>query len=279
MVITIEDAKWMASPANMVPELARLIVDKLPDIRTRSESIPAIQRTGFARNTLLILSNVLLDNWQIRNVEKEFLKTERPLRNGRRYYYALFEKPASQRSEAFGIYGNAVGSVDGIALNMYGKQRYDGNTLLSISDADFKKLFGLSPQEDIRAEAKVLLERLVLLARTGENRLDAREKDGLSALGLFENGVLHVTVLHPSEAESLHSVAALLTPNLLSLLERHRSELESIYRRSPYRDEVTFSEFFIWWYHFYYTAVTNRLAQGGFIDIPHSGNTTYVVAG
>ena len=175
MVVTIEDARWMASPGNMVPQLAQLVVDRLSDIRERSESIPAIRRAGFSRNTLLILSNVLLDNWQIRNVEKEFLKTERPLRNGRRYYYAIFEKPASQRSEAFGIYGNGGGSLDGIEMNMYGKQRYDGNTLLSISDADFKRLFGLPPQEDIGAAAKVLLERLVLLARTGENRLDARE--------------------------------------------------------------------------------------------------------
>jgi len=43
---------------------------------------------------------------QIGNVEKEFLRKERPLRNGKRYYLAILEKDTTKNTEPFGIYGN-----------------------------------------------------------------------------------------------------------------------------------------------------------------------------
>jgi hypothetical protein len=125
------------------------------------------------------LSNVLLDNWQIENVETEFLKAERPLRDGRRYYYAIFEKPASQRSEAFGIYGNGGGTMGKVRLGVYGKQRYDGRTLLFPSKEEFARMFELPAEADVKAEAGALLENMVAFARTGEDTC-FRQKAGLS---------------------------------------------------------------------------------------------------
>lgn len=277
MVVTLEDAKWMAPPEDMVEATGRLIADRLPEIRARAEAIPAIRRAGFSQNAFLILSNVLLDNWQIQNVEREFLKSERPLRDGRRYYYAIFEKPASQPSEAFGIYGNGGGTLGNVQLGVYGKQRYDGSTLLSQSEEEFTRLFEVPAQADAKAEAGALLEHMVAFARTGEDRLNARQRAGLSKLGLFENGELRVTVFSNAEAMELGAVAALLTPALLDLLERHRAGLESAHNRSPYGGEVTFNEFFIWWYHFFYSATTDWLAHKGLLAVPRSGNQTYLV--
>ncbi len=278
MVVTLEDAKWMAPAAGIVEATGRLIADRLPDIRVRAESVPAIRRAGFSLNAFLILSDVLLDNWQIGNVEGEFLKAERPLRNGRRYYYAVFEKPAGQRKEAFGIYGNGGLTLRGIQLCVYGNQRYDGSTLYSLRREQFIRLFDFPPQADLKAEVASLLECMISFARTGEDHLIARQKAGLEELGLFENGVLRVTVFSRAETMELGGVAAIITPALLGLLERNRAGLADVHRRSPYREETTFNEFFMWWYHFFYSAVTNWLAHKGLLDIPPSGNATYLIA-
>ena len=277
LVVTLEDGKWMAPVARVVEETGRLVAENIPRIRAQAELIPGIRRTGFTRAAFLILSNVLLDNWQIRNVEDQFLKAERPLRNGSRYYLALFEKPAQQRSEAFGIYGNALGTIEGIHLGVYGKQRYDGSTLTSIPEEQYRRLFGVPPQADLQAEALELFNRVAALARTGADHLSPRQRSGLCKLGLLENGELRVTVLNSEEADSLGEVAALFTPSLLAVLERHRAQLESTYERSPYKEEVSFNEFFMWWYHFFYTATTDWLAQQRLLEIPASGNTTYLI--
>jgi hypothetical protein len=278
MVITLEDAKWMAPSKEIVEATGRLIADRLPDVRARAESNPAIRRAGFSRNAFFILSNVLLDNGQIRNVEREFLKAERPLRDGRRYYYAILEKPSSQPNEAFGIYGNAVRMSRNVTLGLYGNRRYDGSTLLSLPKEEFVRLFGLPAQTDGEVEKAALLERMVAFVRTGGNQLSAPQKAGLGKLGLFENGELRVTVFSRAEANELGGVAALITPGLLGLLERYRAGLESKHERSPYREEVTFNEFFMWWYHFFYSAVTGWLARKGLLEVPRSGNMTYLVA-
>lgn len=277
MVITLEDAKWMVPPEDMVEAAGRLIADKLPDIRARAESIPAIRRAGFAQNAFLILSDVLLDNWQIDNVEREFLKAERPLRNGSRYYYAIFEKPAGQRSEAFGIYGNGGGTLGNVRLGVYGNQRYDGSTLL-LTKEEFARLFELAPEEDVKTEAGALLEHMVAYARTGEDHLSARQRAGLGKLGLLEKGELRVTLFSGAEEGELGDVAALFTPALLGLLKRRRPAVESAHEHSRYGEEVTFNEFFMWWYHFYYSATTNWLAHNGLLEIPRSGNATYLIA-
>ena len=278
LVVTLDDAQWLAPSGKMVEATGRLIADKLPAIQARAEKIPAIRKTGFSRNALLVLSDVVLDNWQIGNVEDKFLKAERPLRDGRRYYYAVFEKPASQKSEAFGIYGNAGFNLGKVMFGMYGNRRYDGSTLFSTSKDELVKLFEFPPQSDLQAELAKVLERLVAFARTGEDHLSARQKEALSKFGMLDNGQLNVTLLSGAENEELGEVAALFKPDLLDLLERHRPELQRVYARSPYREEATFKEFFMWWYHFFYSATTDWLAHKGLLTVPPSGNVTYLVA-
>jgi len=72
-------------------------------------------------------------------------------------------------------------------------------------------------------------------------------------------------------------VANLITLSLERLLKENLAPLQAAYRASSYREETTFNEFFIEWYHFFYTAVTNKLAQDGFLTIPRDGNMTYFV--
>lgn len=55
-------------------------------------------------------------------------------------------------------------------------------------------------------------------------------------------------------------------------------ELKYYHAKSPWAD-LTYAEFFMWWYHFLYTQVTNDLAKSGDLIIPQSGMCDYIVRG
>lgn len=40
--------------------------------------------------------------------------------------------------------------------------------------------------------------------------------------------------------------------------------------------EITYEEFFIWWYHFFYTKVTDELIKQDVIKSSSRGNQTYI---
>ena len=42
-----------------------------------------------------------------------------------------------------------------------------------------------------------------------------------------------------------------------------------------YSKEITFDEFFIWWYHFIYTKATNLMAEENMLKVPVGGNFSY----
>ncbi|MDY3318265.1 hypothetical protein PG637_02435 [Riemerella anatipestifer] len=66
-------------------------------------------------------------------------------------------------------------------------------------------------------------------------------------------------------------------PELLEILEKHRDYAQKIYSKLGYKSEITFDEFFIWWYHFIYTQSTNELHEKKIIKIPKSGNFDYMI--
>jgi len=121
-------------------EIMGAIKASLPSIRD------AFARTDMARGrrfddwAFFILSDVLLDNWQINTVESEFLKSPaRPLRHGKHYYAALLEK--NPKNEPFGIYGNQVGNP-----SVYGNNRWrvetaaTGNKISAVDAAAIEKM-------------------------------------------------------------------------------------------------------------------------------------------
>ena len=83
---------------------------------------------SFEELSFLILSDVLLDNWQIMKMESAFLKQEnRPERHGKFYYASVFET-SEQGYEPFRIYGNQSGKInDSTWLNIYGNNRIVAN--------------------------------------------------------------------------------------------------------------------------------------------------------
>ena len=239
MIISIAEGQQMERRLEpMAAATAALIKAKLPFIEQHYQQIPAFRNRTFSESSLLILSDVLLDNWQIREVEQGFLKKERPLRHGKRYYAALMQKRANSPVEALGIYGNNVTGRDGYAVCRYGNVRYTPEALQ-------------------------------------QTQLVEQAYQRYKAAGSAGNSFAYPVLTSIDEA-ALSGLAGLIRPELLALLEKNRPKLEEEYRSSPYVQEVSFEEYFIWWYHVFYTRVTNKLLAEKIIVLPPSQLAFYV---
>lgn len=63
--------------------------NQIDAISKRIETFNHLSKESYS---LLLYSGVLLDFEQINNIEENYLETERPLRNNKRYYYAIQEQ-------------------------------------------------------------------------------------------------------------------------------------------------------------------------------------------
>ena len=120
--------------------IAREIVASIDVTLPRVKELFA--RTGMSKIrpfedwAFFLLSDVLLDNWQIDRVERDFLKaTSRPLRHGKNYYAAFLEK--NPKNEPFGIYGNQVGDVSVYGNNRWRVEAATTENTISAADAAF----------------------------------------------------------------------------------------------------------------------------------------------
>ncbi|WP_299324505.1 hypothetical protein [Parasphingopyxis sp.] len=266
------------SPA-LIDDSVALIVAHLPEVRTAYAQLAGFEHVSFEESSLLILSNVLLDNWQINGIEADILGTERPSRGGGNYYLALMEKSGPEE-EAFGIYGNHFTLLDGLALGLYGNRRYSGPAnIITLPDTETLTA-RLGPDADVSSAAvrQRLAETLRALHRDPAHEAAAGEIALLRQFGLIDadNRVL-IPIFGMATYEALSDMANAFRPELAALLQAHLPELRSHYERSPYATHgVSFEEYFIWWYHLYYSRVTDALAERGEIRIPAAVNTTYL---
>jgi len=222
-IATAKDGKDLYRFAEPIAsQIAEEIGKTLPEIKTEFAKTKMLQKSDFQHWSFLILSNVLLDNWNIFNVEKSFFKLpngipyKRPLRHGKNYYASIQEN-TNKNSEAFGIYGNQYGSQ----VSVYGNNRYN--------DISYQNL------------------------QFSENRITAKDN------------------------KILDRIAQNFLPKLLNILESNRSYAEEVYKKTGYSQEITFEEFFIWWYHFIYTQATNDMQNMGLLTVPQSGNFNYEI--
>jgi hypothetical protein len=128
MVINDQDGKRLREYAEPVSQaITASILGMKEKVREAYSTTRLSGDYSFESMSFFLLSDVLLDNWQIHNIESQFLKAQRPLRNGKNYFFAFLENLSSSR-EAFGIYGNQPsgtysvygnnrGSIDRAAIN------------------------------------------------------------------------------------------------------------------------------------------------------------------
>lgn len=280
VVTRAEQPRFLYAQPGVVRATVDAIGAMLPEVRRRYAALPGFAHVPFSSASLLVLSNALLDNWQINRVEERYLKVPRPQRGGGRYYYAVFEVRPGDPVEAFGIYGNHGQGAGDATLSLYGNQRYSGPTnLVTLEPGDLTRRFGFPPGTRVQAARTELVGDLLRRWRDPSASVPEARTAGLRALGLLAaDGRTAIPVLGSADDAGLDAMAAAFAPSLLAVLERHRPALETQYRTSPYAAEgVGFPEYFIWWYHVFYTDVTNALARRGMIAMPRAGTLTYLV--
>lgn len=272
-VISQEEAQeQFAVPSPLIATAADAIESLTPSIKVRYAGLKPFQWIPFEQASFLILSDVLLDNWQIQNVEQSLFHAPRTPRAGKNYYYAAMQR--SVDLESFGIYGNSYSGFGGIEICLYGNTRENLN-LVAAPGAWLAQVFGTPSGGEEAFRKDLALELAHAANRMGT--IPPQHVRGFEMLGLVRDGTVQVPVLTAADDEALGAIAAIFTPKLIASLQEHRAELEQQYRRSRYMDEITFQEFFMWWYHFFYTAVTNELVARGLIQIPPGGTFTYLV--
>ena len=108
----------------LATKIAQCIENKIPSIKEKFKAKGFSGKYDFDSISFLILSDVLLDNWQIMEMEAAYLKKEnRPERHGKFYYASILEH-ADTDYEPFGIYGNQYGSInDSTPMSIYGNNR------------------------------------------------------------------------------------------------------------------------------------------------------------
>jgi hypothetical protein len=197
-------------------DISKEIKDCLPEIKKEFTRMDIAKKQSFDDWSFFILSNVLLDSWQIDSVENGYLKmTSRPSRHGKNYFYTIWEHDQSQQVEPFGIYGNQMMNIDNRLICVYGNNRFG------------YKLLDRSP------------------------------------------------IISKEDSEIFNAIAGIFLPKLLKVLDKHNAYSIGVYEKMGYHNEITFEEFFIWWYHFIYTQVTNMLSNESIIRIPQGGNFQY----
>lgn len=119
-IATHKDGEMLFNYAKPLAEkIVNEIEKEVPSIKRNFYRMDVAKNQKFEQWSFLILSNVLLDSWQIDNVEKDFLKKEnRPERHGKNYYYSIMENNDTSL-ESFGIYGNQYEENGHKTINIY----------------------------------------------------------------------------------------------------------------------------------------------------------------
>ena len=268
VMTTEETASHFPVDATLVNRAADLVVRELPKIGEAYRALSDADAVEFSRATLFLLSNVALDNWQIRNVEQRVLRAERPQRGGSRFYFSLQEDAPDDGLEAFGIFGNHTGRYGPYVVGVYGNRRNaNAANFLLLSSATAAQIMGLEVVQPDPRQALI----------AGYVAKEPQFASTFERLGWTRDGERQALVLRRQDLHHLERIAGLLTEDYVKLLEGSLPVLRATYENSPYRNEVSFEEYFIWWYHLFYSAVTERLHQTGHIEMPEQGITTYIV--
>jgi hypothetical protein len=107
------------------------------------------------------------------------------------------------------------------------------------------------------------------------NRIIVNER--LKNNSAFRDSIFRVAQkLTPEDYRFFEEIATDYRPKLLKLLNNNTDYSREVFEKTGYSYEITFEEFFIWWYHFIYTSATNILAKKNCLKIPADGNFYYM---
>lgn len=277
MVISFEEGKELFKNIyEIANEIVELIEEKFEIIKQETYKIECFKQFTFNELSLFILSGVILDFIQIDNVESMFLKAERTRRNGMNYYYSLQEKNKGTSKEAFGVYGNMFRCYGNIGFGLYGNER-DGENFHTIDISIIDKYFGSFINVDKNDIKQYLLEELLKYHYKDGYQIDPNIIIGFNNLGIMKGSKINIPILNEDNFNQLSNIADDIKNDYVNIFERRRDNLYHNYNNSNYAQEISFEEYFIWWYHLLYSKATDLLIEKKMIEIPNTYNFSYIV--
>ncbi|WP_144504541.1 hypothetical protein [Bacillus mycoides] len=272
MVITAYEGEKLYNLCEPLIKPTLNIIEKyynqIDAISKRIETLSHLSKESYS---LLLYSGVLLDFGQINTIEENYLETERPLRNNKRYYYAIQEQEQTDK-EAFGMYGNTYLDLEEYQIGLYGNTRYTTLNLITANKETFEEYFH-DAITDINYTKKQLVENFVAVDRQVDLNLNVLYEK----LGLYQNSQPVIPVFKATDLSILSEIAKTISEDLILLFKENEKPLKEYFASSRYSKEITYEEFFIWWYHFFYTKVTEELIKQDIIKIGIQENQTYII--
>ncbi|PKJ54045.1 hypothetical protein [Bacillus sp. SN10] len=239
-------------------------------IEAISKRIDTFNHLSKESYSLLLYSGVLLDFGQINHIEENYLKKKRPLRKKKRYYYAIQEQELAD-IEAFGMYGNTYLDLGEVQIGLYGNSRYSTLNLITADNETFEEYFQ-NNITDINYKKKQLVKGFV-----ADRQKDLHLHVVYEKLGLYQNSQPIIPVFKRTDLSTLNEIANTISEDLVLLFKEYDKSLKEYFVSSRYSKEITYEEFFIWWYHFFYTKVTEELIKQGVIITNTQKNQTYII--
>ncbi|HDR7551488.1 TPA: hypothetical protein QCX50_005701 [Bacillus mobilis] len=250
---------------------AKIIENYSNHIEAISKRIETFNYLSKESYSLLLYSGVLLDFGQINYIEGNYLKKKRPLRNKKRYYYAIQEQELTD-IEAFGMYGNTYLDLGEVQIGLYGNSRYSTLNLITADNETFEEYFQ-NTNTDINYKKKQLVKGFV----AADRQIDLHLNIVYEKLGLYQNSQPVIPVFKSTDLSILNEIANTISKDLVLLFKENDKPLKEYFVSSRYSKEITYEEFFIWWYHFFYTKVTEELIKQGVIITSAQENQTYII--
>jgi len=277
MVLLREDEEWFRKLSTSIGnEIFRLIIRSRDQIIRETLNIKVFKNYSFNELSLFILSDVIMAFIQIDNVEKLFLKTHRPCRNNKNYYYAIMENMKNSTTEAFGIYGNHCEQIGDFYFCIYGNERYSNRNLVTLTEKQGIKLFG-HQYVDMKDFKNYVLEEIIRSYKLGVP-LKEYIQSGLKELDIISSdGTIKVPLLDTADYQSLFVIADVIKNDLIEILNTNKCYLVNEFNNSRYKEETSFEEFFVWYYHILYSHVTELLIESNVIDKPTGGVFQYIL--
>jgi len=93
----------------------------------------------------------------------------------------------------------------------------------------------------------------------------------------YQDKYIHVFDEHDTQLIT-QTMPGLFFPTLLDILNRNKPGFEATYRELNFNEEISFEEFFIFWYHWIYTEATDVLIEREIIQKPQNDMFYYQVA-
>jgi len=93
----------------------------------------------------------------------------------------------------------------------------------------------------------------------------------------YEDKNIHVFDEHDTQLIT-QKMPDLFFPTLLDILEKNKPDFEATYHELNFDEEISFEEFFIFWYHWIYTEATDVLIERDVIQKPQNDMFYYQIA-